>query len=204
KVINRCFTANAASVERFRREVRAAARLSHPNIVTAYDAENAGDTHFLVMEFIEGTSLGCLVKERGPLPVDQACDYVRQAALGLQHAHERGMVHRDVKPDNLILTPDGTVKVLDFGLAALTAERGGGRTGENVVRGRPDYLAPEQAEDARNADGRADVYSLGCTLFQLLTGSVPYPAETALKRILAHREKPLPQIRQVRPEVPPA
>src|SRR5262249_46045013 len=102
KVINRAFTARPAVVERFRREVRAAARLTHPNIVTAYDAEKAGDTHFLVMEYVEGVSLARLVKERGPLPVAQACAYVRQAALGLQHAHERGLVHRDVKPDNLI------------------------------------------------------------------------------------------------------
>ena len=109
KVINRAFTARPAVVERFRREVRAAARLSHPNIVTAFDAENAGDTHFLVMEFVEGVSLGQLVKECGPLPVAEACAYIRQAALGLQHAHERGMVHRDVNPDHRIRCTDGNV-----------------------------------------------------------------------------------------------
>src|SRR5262249_49677820 len=98
KVINRAYTASAAAVERFRREVHAAARLSHPNIVTAHDAENVGDLHFLVMEYVEGQSLARVLKERGPLPVAEACEYVRQAALGLQHAHERGMVHRDVKP----------------------------------------------------------------------------------------------------------
>jgi WD40 repeat protein len=204
KVIHRAFTANAAAVERFRREVRAAARLSHPNIVAAYDAEHAGDRHFLVMEFIKGVSLARLVKERGPLPIAEACDCIRQAALGLQHAHERGMVHRDVKPDNLIRTPDGVVKVLDFGLAALTAERGGhGLTEVNTLMGTPDYMAPEQAEDPRGADIRADVYSLGCTLYFLLTAQVPYPAATSLAKVLAHRERPAPSIRQARPETPP-
>ena len=209
KVIKRAFTDNPARVERFRREVRTAARLSHPNIVTTYDAEDTGTTLFLVMEYVEGVSLGRLVKERGPLPVPEACDHVRQAALGLQHAHERGMVHRDVKPDNLMLvaSPDasapGVVKVLDFGLAALTAERSDGVTNTNVIMGTPDYMAPEQAEDARRADIRADVYSLGCTLYYLLTGNVPYPAATSLLKILAHREKSLPSLGQARPEVPP-
>jgi serine/threonine protein kinase/WD40 repeat protein len=209
KVIHRAYTERPAAVERFRREVRAAARLSHPNIVTTYDAEDAGDTHFLVMEYVEGTSLGRLAKERGPLPVADACNYVRQAALGLQHAHERGMVHRDVKPDNLmrIASPassaPGVVKLLDFGLATLTAERGEGLTSANVDMGTADYMAPEQAEDARSADIRADVYSLGCTLYYLLTGSVPFPAPTSLLKILAHRERPLPDIRKVRPEVSP-
>jgi serine/threonine protein kinase len=209
KVINPAFTTCPAAVERFRREVRAAARLAHPNIVTTHDAEDAGDMLFLVMEYVEGVSLGRLVKERGPLPVAEACDCVRQAALGLQHAHERGMVHRDVKPDNLILVASpvasapGVVKVLDFGLAALTAERGpDGLTEANVVMGTPDYMAPEQAEDARSADSRADVYSLGCTLYYLLTARVPYPARTLLLKVLAHREQPLPSVRAVRPEVP--
>jgi WD40 repeat protein len=202
KVISRAFTARPAAVERFRREARAAARLSHPNIVTTHDAEDAGDTLFLVMEYVEGTTLGRLVKERGPLPVAEACDAIRQAAVGLQHAHERGMVHRDVKPDNLIRCPDGTVKVLDFGLAALTAERSGGLTDTNVLMGTPEYMAPEQAEDPRSADTRADVYSLGCTLYHLLTGHAPYPAPTPLLTILAHREKPLPSIDRARPDVP--
>src|SRR5262249_23874365 len=117
-------------------------------------------------------------------------------------AHERGMVHRDVKPDNLIRCTDGNVKVLDFGLAALTAERGG-LTDTNLVMGTPDYMAPEQAENASAADIRADVYSLGCTLYYLLTGSVPYPAATPLLKILAHREQPLPSPRAARPDVPP-
>jgi WD40 repeat protein/tRNA A-37 threonylcarbamoyl transferase component Bud32 len=203
KVINRAYTSSRAAVERFRREVRAAARLSHPNIVTTYDAEDAGTTLFLAMEFVEGISLGRRVKERGPLSVAEACDCIRQAALGLQHAHERGMVHRDVKPDNLIRCLDGTVKVLDFGLAALAAERNDGLTDTNVVMGTPDFMAPEQAEDARSADIRADVYSLGCTLYFLLTGSVPYPADTPQRKILAHRDRPVPSLRRAVPDIPP-
>src|SRR6516162_7600239 len=202
KVIRGAGTASPAVLERFRREVRAAARLSHPNIVTAYDAETAGELHFLVMEYVKGISLAWLVKERGPLPIDEACDYVRQAALGLQHAHEEGVVHRDIKPDNLIRCSDGTVKILDFGLAALTAERGGGLTEANVVMGTPDYMAPEQAEDSHRADIRADLYSLGCTLYFLLTGMPPYPAATPLLKVLAHRDRPVPSLRRARPDVP--
>jgi WD40 repeat protein/tRNA A-37 threonylcarbamoyl transferase component Bud32 len=203
KVIRRADTASPADLERFRREVRAAARLSHPNIVTAYDAETAGELHFLVMEYVEGITLAWLVKERGPLPTDEACDYVRQAALGLQHAHERGLVHRDLKPDNLIRCSDGTVKILDFGLAALTAERGGGLTEANVVMGTPEYMAPEQAENSHGADTRADLYSLGCTLYYLLTEKLPYPAPTPLLKVLAHRDRPVPSLRRARPDVPP-
>ena len=122
KVIRRGLTDDPAAAERFRREVKAAARLSHPHIVRAYDAEQAGDLHFLVMEFVEGTDLARLVAGQGPLPVARACEYARQAALGLQHAFEHGMVHRDIKPQNLMLTPDGQVKVLDFGLARFVSE----------------------------------------------------------------------------------
>ena len=208
KFIKPEFTVSTTAVERFRREVRAAARLSHPNIVTTYDAEDAGSKLFLVMEYVEGVSLAQLVKDRGPLPIAEACEYIRQAASGLQHAHERGMVHRDVKPHNLILAEStvasapGVVKVLDFGLAALRDEGGGELTEDNVVMGTPDYMAPEQAVDAHSADIRADIYSLGCTLYYLLTGKVPYPATTTVSKILAHREQRLPSIRRARPDVP--
>jgi WD40 repeat protein/serine/threonine protein kinase len=202
KVIRRAGTASPDALERFRREVRAAARPSHPNVVTAYDAETAGELHFLVMEYVQGISLAWLVKERGPLPTDEACAYIQQAALGLQHAHERGLVHRDIKPDNLIRCSDGTVKILDFGLAALTAERGAGLTEANVVMGTPEYMAPEQAEDSHHADIRADLYSLGCTLYYLLTGKAPYPATTPLLKVLAHRDRPVPSLRRARPDVP--
>jgi hypothetical protein len=203
KVIKHAYTSDPAAVERFRREVRAVAQLQHPNIVTAHDADRAGDTHFLVVEYVAGIGLDRLLRERGPLPVADACGYLQQAALALVHAHQHGIVHRDLKPENLMLTADGTVKVLDFGLAALTVERGpDGLTSQNVLMGTPDYMAPEQAEDARSADTRADVYSLGCTLYHLLTGQVPFPAATGMLRVLAHREKPLPSIRAARPDVP--
>src|SRR5262245_8650845 len=122
KVINRGLIDKPATSERFRREVRAAARLTHPNIVTAFDAEQAGDLHFLAVEFVSGRRLGRQIAANGPLPVSEACNYVRQAALGLQHAHECGMVHRDIKPHNLLVTPGGQVKILDFGLARFAME----------------------------------------------------------------------------------
>src|SRR4029077_10356345 len=151
--------------------------LDHPNVVVCFDAAQESGRHFLVMEFAEGTDLARLVKRDGPLPVAQAGECVRQAALGLQHAHERGLVHRDVKPSNLLLSADGkAVKVLDLGLARL---RGEGEsleplTGAGALLGTLDFLAPEQAADARSVDGRADLYSLGVPLYFLLTGRVPF------------------------------
>jgi uncharacterized protein (TIGR03067 family) len=224
KVINRSLTKKLEMVERFRREVKAAARLAHPNIVHAYDAEQAGDLHFLVMEYVQGNSLAHVVSERGPLAIAQACNYIRQAALGLQYAHEQGMVHRDIKPHNLMLTPDGQIKILDFGLARFAMETTSAEklresaarssaegeaasqslTQVGGVMGTPDYIAPEQVRDAHRADIRADIYSLGCTLYHLLTGHSPYPEGTAIDKIKAHMEslpKPLPELNR---EVPPA
>lgn len=191
-------------VERFRREVRAAAKLSHPNIVTAHDAEQAGDAHFLVMEYVEGRSLDRVVAKRGPLPVEFACHCVRQAALGLQHASEQGMVHRDLKPHNLMLTPRGQVKVLDFGMARLTTDRAAptALTSPDVVMGTPDFIAPEQAQNAASADIRSDIYALGCTLYFLLTGRPPFPHGTAMEKLMAHyKDEPTP-VEELRPEVP--
>jgi WD40 repeat protein len=191
KVISRSLIARPAVVERFRREVRAAARLSHPNIVAAYDADQAGDTHFLVMEYVEGTTLARLVQEQGPLPVALACEYARQAALGLQHASEHGMVHRDVKPQNLMLTLQGQVKILDFGLARLASELAPAEavTASGLMLGTADYIAPEQADDPHKADIRADIYSLGCTLYFLLTGQPPFPEGTLMQKLLAHGKR---------------
>jgi hypothetical protein len=223
KVIGGDLVGDPAAVERFRREVKNAARLTHPNIVAAYDAEQAGDLHFLVMEFVEGTSLDRLVAKQGRLPVGQACDYVRQAAVGLQHAFERGMVHRDIKPANLMRTPDGRIKILDFGLArfaretapaiaapAAPADRAAGAgspasalTAVGTVMGTPDYMAPEQATDPHGADIRADIYSLGCTLYYLLTGAVPYPGGTVLDKLLAHAERTPRPLTAYRADVPP-
>jgi uncharacterized protein (TIGR03067 family) len=225
KLISRDLTSNRAMVERFRREVKTAAKLKHPNIVMAYDAEQAGESHFLVMEYVEGTSLARLVAEQGPLPVSEACDYIRQAALGLQHAHERGMVHRDIKPQNLMRTPDGQVKILDFGLARFAREAAptgallaapiaeapsGSLTGPEsltqvgTVMGTPDYIAPEQAQDAHSADIRADLYSLGCTLYDLLAGHAPFPEGTAVAKVRAHGERTPQPLTRLRKDVPPA
>jgi DNA-binding beta-propeller fold protein YncE/predicted Ser/Thr protein kinase len=204
KVISPELTDNPAAVERFQREVRAAARLSHPNIVTAHDAEQAGELHFLVMEFVEGTDLAELVARRGPLPVMHACNYIRQAALGLQHAFAAGMVHRDIKPQNLMLTPQGRIKILDFGLARFAMEKSGGSalTQANAMMGTPDYIAPEQANDARSADIRADVYSLGCTLYHLLTGRPPFAEFPLLQKLVAHLEQTPSPVSGFRADVP--
>jgi hypothetical protein len=206
KVIHQHLLAEPAAVERFRLEVRAAARLAHPNIVTAHDAEQAGAAHFLVMEHVEGETLDRTLHRRGPLPVALACDLVRQAALGLQHAHERGMVHRDLKPSNLIVTPAGQVKILDFGLAQFgrqTQDRPA-LTPVGVVVGTPAYLAPEQARDPHGADIRADLYSLGCTLYHLLAGQPPFLARTLLQQVLAHQDQAPRPLSELRADVPPA
>lgn len=204
KVINRALMAKSGAIERFKREIKAAARLSHPNIVTVYDAEESGQLHFLVMELVEGTSLDHVVEEQGALPIQAACDYARQAALGLQHAFESGLVHRDLKPHNLMLTPKGTVKILDFGLASLGHEE---RSTEPLTLagdgiGTPEYMAPEQIRDARTADIRADIYSLGCTLYFLLTGQPPIPEGPVLRKIVLQLEGIPTAVTELRTDVP--
>jgi serine/threonine-protein kinase len=212
KVINRELIKGASAVPRFRQEVRAAARLAHPNIVTAFDAEEAGGCHFLVMEYVEGVNLARLVEVSGPLTVERTAALLRQAALGLQHAHAQGMVHRDIKPHNLMLTPQGQVKILDFGVARFASDQGrqaseAAATEHRLtlvgeVVGTPDYLAPEQARNACGVDTRADLYSLGCTAYFLLTGKVPFPAETALQKLFLHWEKEPEPLEDLRPELP--
>jgi len=204
KVINKELILAAGVVERFHREVKAAARLAHPNVVQAFDAEKAGELHFLVLEFIDGVTLEALVKRDGPLPVEQACDYVRQAALGLAHAAAQGLVHRDIKPQNIMVTPQGQVKVMDFGLASINAERAGegGLTELGQGLGTPDYMAPEQIRDARSADARADIYSLGCTLYFLLTGRPPFPQGNATQKFAAHLELQPERLSALCPELP--
>jgi WD40 repeat protein len=205
KVLHGRLTERPEAAERFRREVKAAAGLSHPNVVTAFDADRAGDRHFLVMEFVEGAPLSEYVRKHGQLPVAQACEFIRQAALGLQHAYERGLVHRDIKPQNLMLTPEGQVKVLDFSLARFGTEpatAGSELTDPGTVMGSVDYLAPEQADNPHGADTRADIYSLGCTLYFLLTGSPPFPEGTIVQKLKAHALAEPPPLHRGRPEIP--
>ncbi len=203
KVMNPQLLADPVAVGRFQREVKAAAQLAHPHIVTAYDAEQVGGLHFLAMEFVEGQTLAEVVDQRGPLPVHRACEYIRQAALGLQYAHQRGMVHRDIKPQNLVLTATGDVKVFDFGLARFVSESGEPGEGSSSGRmlGSPDYMAPEQAKDAHAADIRADIYSLGCTLYHLLAGLPPFPGGSAVEKLAAHLEKKPIEIAKLRLDV---
>jgi len=203
KVINRRLTARAEVVERFRTEVKAAAQLSHPNIVTAHDAEEAKGLHFLVMEFVEGVSLDRYVARRGPLPVQLACQFIRQAALGLQHAHEKGLVHRDIKPHNLMISRRGQVKILDFGLARLAQDAGAlNTTAPNLVLGTPDFLAPEQARNSHSVDIRADLYALGCTFYFLLTGRTPFGGENVYEKMIAHTTVEAEPITTYRSDVP--
>jgi eukaryotic-like serine/threonine-protein kinase len=204
KVMNPTVMAHPDALPRFQAEVKAAAKLDHAHIVRAHDAEQVGSLHLLVMEFVEGLNLTDLVQRRGPLPVLHACHYVRQAALGLQHAFEQGMTHRDIKPQNLMLTPKGRVKILDFGLARLRGgkAKSGGLTEAGSFMGTPEYVSPEQATDARAADTRADIYSLGCTLLFLLTGRPPFQEDTVVKTVLAHIEKEPPALHDLRPDAP--
>jgi serine/threonine protein kinase len=204
KLIRSDLVAKPGAAERFRREAQAAARLAHPNIVAAFDAEQVGDQNMLAMEYVDGVNLADELRRRGRLPVAEACDIVRQSAVGLEHAFECGLIHRDLKPHNLMRTADGTVKILDFGLAVLadSGARGGDLTGQNVVLGTPDYIAPEQAEDSHAADIRSDIYALGCTLYHLLTGRVPFPGDSVLRKLDGHRMQEPEPLRTVRPEVP--
>jgi serine/threonine protein kinase len=189
---------------RFLREMKAVGSLDHPNLVEAYDAGEQAGIVYLVMKLIEGTDLGKLVQQRGPLSVAEACDLARQTALGLAYLHERGLVHRDLKPSNLMRTPDGTVKILDLGLARWReATTGEDLTGPGQVMGTPDYLAPEQLRSAATVDIRADLYGLGGTLFYLLTGQAPFAQRRGLyEKLDAHEREQPPDVRSLRPEVP--
>jgi len=208
KVLPAAAMKSAGAVKRFYREVEAAAKLNHPNIVQAYDAGEHEGLHYLVMEYVEGRDLASVVKEQGPLEVRQALDCILQAAKGLAYAHGEGVVHRDIKPGNLLLDKKGTVKILDMGLARVALAVGGDAqsderlTQSGQVMGTCDYMAPEQAEDTRKADQRSDVYSLGCTLYRLLTGKVPYGGDSLMQVLLAHRDAPIPSLETARPEVP--
>jgi serine/threonine-protein kinase len=196
---------DSSYLARFYREARAAAALDHPNIVHAYDVDNQGDTHYLVMEFVQGLDLQQMVKRQGALGYEAAADYIRQSAEGLAHAHRVGLIHRDVKPANLLVDPNGTVKVLDLGLARFTDDGQESLTiahDENVL-GTADYLAPEQAINSHNVDTRADIYALGCTLYFVLTGHPPFPDGTLPQRLMKHQTEEPGNISKDRPDAPP-
>jgi hypothetical protein len=205
KMLPSSATKSPDSIRRFQQEVKAAARLTHPNIVTAYDADQAAGGHFLVMECVDGKDLASIVKQQGPLAPGAAVDCIVQAAQGLEYAHAAGVIHRDIKPANLLVDRNGTVKILDMGLARIDSAVGGaddGLTRGGQVLGTLDYMAPEQALDTHNADARSDLYSLGCTLHYLLTGRPPYGGDTVTKKILAHRGQPVPSLRALCADVP--
>ncbi|MDX1945779.1 MAG: LamG-like jellyroll fold domain-containing protein, partial [Pirellulaceae bacterium] len=181
-------------------------KLSHPNIVTAHDADQAGGVHFLVMEYVEGSDLSALVKKHGPLQGSKAISYIVQAAKGLEYAHKKGVVHRDIKPANLLLDTEGTVKILDMGLARIDvggdAATQAELTGTGAVMGTVDYMSPEQAISTKGVDGRTDIYSLGCTLYYLLSGRPLYDGETITAKLIAHQTKPIPALAEVQEGVP--
>ena len=211
KVLRSDAVASVESVKRFQQEVRVAAQLDHPNIVKMYEAGQVADVHYLVIEFVDGPSLASLLQDRGPLPVRDTLNYIIQTARGLQHAHSKRMIHRDIKPSNLLVGPGEIVKILDMGLAridephsnepisATLAER---LTRRGAVMGTADYMSPEQARDTSSADQRADIYSLGCTLFRLLAGKPVYEAESMMLTIMAHSESDIPSLSDSPFEIP--
>ncbi len=222
KVLRQHLSDQSAAIREFQRELRTVTRLSHPNIVKTFDANQVGALHYFAMEFVEGLDLDRHVRRCGPLPIEPACDYVRQVAQALQHAHQLGLVHRDIKPANLFLinppTPgaaparrasDTVVKVLDWGLARLRPDAGASESAnldmdaeKGMLIGTADYIAPEQARDPCLVDIRADVYSLGCTLYFLLTGGPPFSGTSLMQKLLQHQQAERPSVRAVRPDVP--
>lgn len=208
KVLPRDYLDNPAVIHRFYHEAQALAALNHANIIRAFDNGQQGRNHYIVMEYIYGSTLQELITKTGPIGRDQAVHYVRQAALGLQHLHESGLVHRDVKPSNLILDRHGTVKILDLGLAREVKERTDDITRQcepNAILGTADFLSPEQAINSSQVDIRTDIYSLGMTWYFLLAGKTPFAdGKTAQAKILMHQlRKPTP-IREIRSDLPGA
>jgi len=210
KVLARSVAESEAFLQRFQREVETVARLSHPNIVMAFDAGESALGPYLVMEFVDGRDLATDVRMSGPLAVGPAIDAVIQAARGLGYSHGQGIIHRDIKPANLIRDDNGTTKVADLGLARLSSaltkpgDSKGSLTQAGNIVGTVDFLGPEQAVDSTSIDHRADIYSLGCTLYYLLTSRPPYEAETVMAALLKHRDAPIPLLSAARPGIPVA
>ncbi|MBS0264590.1 MAG: serine/threonine protein kinase, partial [Planctomycetes bacterium] len=207
KVLPRQRVDDSSYLERFHREAQAVAALDHRNIVRAYDVDQENNVHFLVMEYVPGQSLHEIITKKGPLDYVSAAEYMRQAAEGLHHAHRMGMVHRDIKPGNILLDEKGTIKLLDLGLArffhegdehSLTVKH------DEKVLGTADYLSPEQALDSHTVDVRSDIYSLGCTFYYLLTAHPPFPEGTLAQRLLCHQTKAPRPVAEERPDIPPA
>ena len=196
---------DAARQARFEREMRVMGQLEHPNLVTAMDARRKDPWHLVVMEWIDGLDLLQLVRLEGPLPVPVAGEAARQAALGLHYAHQHGLVHRDIKPSNLMLTRSGTIKVIDLGLARENDESTGQLTQPGDVMGTLGYCAPEQFSNATHVDTRADIYSLGCTLYHLLVGKAPYASRKSAPELMhAHMHETFPSLAESRSDVPAA
>ncbi len=203
KVLPKSKVTDSSYLERFYREARAAAQLNHPNIVRTFDIDQQGDQHYMVMEFIDGEDLSSLVKRLGPLPIDDAVHYLRQTAAALQHAHQAGLIHRDVKPGNLILTKQGQVKLLDLGLAKFTGQLSNLTIVHNeTLMGTADFLSPEQALNSHLVDQRADIYSLGGTFYYLVVGHPPFPDGTVAQRLVRHQSVEPPTLASLRPDCP--
>ena len=198
KLLPREAVSSPEASRRFHDEAKVAARLTHPNIVTAYDAGECEGVPFLVMERVGGVDLHRHVLQHGPLPVEQAVSVLLQAGHGLKYAHEQGVIHCDVKPANLLLSNDGTVKVLDLGLARFHLSD----IRQTSAMGTPLFMAPEQTLTPSQADHRADIYALGCSLFFLLTGQPPFAGKTVIQSVVAHRDEPVPSLKAARPDVP--
>lgn len=204
KVLSVRQTSDAESLRRFQTEARSAARLDHPNIARAYLVGEDHGVRYIVFEFIEGTNVRDLVYTHGPMPIGEAISYTMQIAGALTHAWEREVVHRDIKPSNILITPDGQAKLVDMGLARLEYLGQGDHdeTATGVTLGTFDYISPEQARNPRDADIRSDIYSLGCTLFFMLSGRPPFIEGTVVQKLLAHQSDAIPDVRDFRPDVP--
>lgn len=206
KVIKRQYMNDETTLRRFENEIKAAAKLNHPSIVSSFDAEGEEHLNLLVMEYVDGKKMSDLVAHKKRLSIRHACHFARQVAQGLDHAMEQGLTHRDIKPQNLLVTAEGVVKIMDFGLAKFASETLGedeeSLTLEGESFGTPDYVAPEQVRNAKSADIRADIYSLGCTLYYMLTGRKVFPQGTVAEKLAAHLEKKPDPIGVLRDDLP--